>query len=292
MRNEGAEGVRRVEGVAGEEAIPSTRPTRILMLGDVVGKPGRRAVVEHLPKLIEEHHPHIVIANGENAAGGLGITKETALPLFDAGVGVITLGNHVWTQRDAAEFIQAEQRIIRPANLPPGLPGRGAGVFAAGSGGKVGVINLLGRTFMAPVDDPFRAADALIDEISRETPVIVVDMHAEATSEKGAMGRYLDGRASAVLGTHTHVPTCDERILPGGTAFVTDIGMVGPRDSVLGMKVDTVLDYFRTLVKPRFEVASGAAVVSAVVLDVDPVTGGAQSISRITVQESQTATGG
>ena len=259
---------------------------RVLMLGDVVGKPGRRALSQHLPELLDEHRPDIVIANGENLAGGLGITKDSALPLFAAGVDVITLGNHVWAQKEAEGFVAEESRIIRPANLPPGLPGRGAGVFLAKNGCKVGVINLLGRTFMLPVDDPFRAADALIDEISSDTPVIVVDMHAEATSEKGAVGWYLDGRVSAVIGTHTHIPTCDERILPKGTAFITDIGMVGPRDSILGMEVETVVENFRMAMRHRFEVAGGPAVVCGVILEAEDETGRAASISRIQIRET------
>ncbi|MEN6370560.1 MAG: TIGR00282 family metallophosphoesterase [Armatimonadota bacterium] len=258
---------------------------RILMLGDVVGRPGRTAVSRHLPRLIEEHQPEIVIANGENAAGGLGINKGTAVPLFDAGVNVITLGNHVWTQQGMNELLGSEPRIIRPANLPPGLPGRGFGVFKTKDGNKIGVMNLLGRTFMEPVDDPFRATDAIVREIQRETPVIVVDIHAEATSEKAAIAWYLDGRVSAVLGTHTHIPTCDERVLPGGTAFLTDIGMVGPRDSILGMKVDVVVERFRTQVKQKFEVASGPAILSGVIIDVDNQTGRASSISRVSVIE-------
>lgn len=255
------------------------------MLGDIVGRPGRNAVSQHLPRLIKEHQPEVVIANGENAAGGLGINRNTALPLFDAGVNVITLGNHVWAQQGIEELLDSELRIIRPANLPPGLPGRGFGVFKTKAGNKIGVMNLLGRTFMDPVDDPFRAADAALDEILPETPIIIVDMHAEATSEKAALAWYLDGRASAVLGTHTHIPTCDERVLPNGTAFVTDIGMVGPRDSILGMNVDVIVERFRTQMKQKFEVATGPAILSGVIIDVDNQTGRAASISRVTVIE-------
>lgn len=255
------------------------------MLGDVVGRPGRHAVGKYLPGLIDERRPDIIIANGENSAGGLGITKDTALPLFDAGVDVITLGNHIWAQSGMNEFLQDEMRVIRPANLPPGLPGRGGGVFKTRSGAKIGIINLLGRIFMEPVDDPFRAADVLIEEISQQTPVIIVDMHAEATSEKGAMGWYLDGRVSAVFGTHTHVPTCDERILPGGSAFITDIGMVGPLNSILGVKTEAVIEKFRMTTKQRFEVASGPSVVCGVALDVDDKTGKAKSIDRFRIVE-------
>jgi metallophosphoesterase (TIGR00282 family) len=258
---------------------------KILMLGDVIGRTGRYAVSHHLPKLTEEYHPDVIIANGENAAGGLGITRDTALPLFAAGIDVITLGNHVWAQRGTGEFLNEDPRVIRPANVPPGLPGRGGAVFQTKTGGKIGVINLLGRTFMEPMDDPFRAADVLIAEIRQETPVIIVDMHAEATSEKGAMAWYLDGRVSAVLGTHTHIPTCDERILPKGTAFITDIGMVGPYDSILGMKVEIVLEKFLTQVKQKIDVAKGPAIIGGVVIDADDETGRAQSISRIKIVE-------
>jgi metallophosphoesterase (TIGR00282 family) len=255
------------------------------MLGDVVGRPGRQAVARYLPQLVKEHRPDIVVANGENAAGGLGISRDTALPLFAAGVEVITLGNHVWAQKGAEELYRDDERVIRPANLPPGLAGRGGGVFKTRSGAKLGVINLLGRTFMEPMDDPFRAADIIIEEIRQETPVILVDMHAEATSEKGALAWYLDGRVSAVVGTHTHVATCDERILPKGTAFLTDVGMVGPRDSILGVKIDAVLEKFLKQTRLRFEVADGPVIMNGVVLEVDDDTGRASSISRISVVE-------
>ena len=258
---------------------------RILMLGDVVGKTGRQAVSRYLPELVDQHRPDIVIANGENSAGGLGITRDTALPLYDAGVDVITLGNHIWAQQGMEDLLNVEMKVIRPANLPPGLPGRGGGVFTTRSGVKVGVINLLGRIFMEPVDDPFRAADAMIQEVTKETHIIIVDMHAEATSEKGALGWYLDGRVSAVLGTHTHVPTCDERILPRGTAFITDVGMVGPRNSILGVKVEAVIEKFRLMTKKKFEVASGPAVLYGVTVEVDNETGKAKSISRIKIVE-------
>ncbi len=255
------------------------------MLGDIVGRPGRQAVGHYLPKLVEEHQPDIVLANAENAAGGLGISKDTALPLFAAGVDAITLGNHVWAQRGSEEFIESELRVVRPANLPPGMPGRGFFVFDTKNGNKIGVVNLLGRTFMEPMDDPFRAADAAVAEIRDQTRTIVVDIHAEATSEKAALAWYLDGRVSAVLGTHTHVATCDERILPRGTAFITDIGMVGPRDSILGMKVDVILEKFIRGTKMRAEVAGGPVVLGGVLIDVDDTTGSAVSISKIKVLE-------
>lgn len=255
------------------------------MLGDIVGKPGRNAVGKHLPRLIEEHKPDFIIANGENAAGGLGINRATANPIFAAGVDVITLGNHVWAQRGIEDLLEDEPRLIRPENLPPGLPGRGFKLFTAKSGVKIGVMNLLGRTFMEPVDDPFRAADAAIEEMQQQTRIIIVDMHAEATSEKAALAWHLDGRVSAVLGTHTHVPTCDDRILPNGTAFITDIGMVGPYNSILGLNVEKIVERFRTQMKQKFEVAEGPAVVNGVILDVGNMTGRASSISRVTILE-------
>jgi len=264
---------------------------KIIFIGDVNGRPGRRAVADHLPDLKKAYGVDFVIANGENAAGGVGISKDTALPLFAAGVDVITLGNHVWAQRGVEEFLNEDPRVIRPANLPSGLAGRGAGVFNAVIDNnpdkvvKVGVINLLGRVFMEPVDDPFKTADKLIEEMKDQAKIIIVDMHAEATSEKGAIAWYLDGRVSAVLGTHTHVPTCDERVLPRGTAFITDVGMVGARDSILGMKVDAVVNKFLTMMKQKHEVGSGPAVLSGVVLEIDSETGRAISIDRISVIE-------
>lgn len=258
---------------------------KILMLGDVVGKPGRRAVHDHLPELIAEHDTDIVIANAENAAGGAGITRETALPLFDAGVDVLTLGNHAFAQKEAEAFIDSDPRVIRPANYPPSAPGRGWGVFSTKRGGKVGVINLLGRTFMLALDDPFRAADAALAEINLETRVTLVDIHAEATSEKGAVAWDFDGRVSAVIGTHTHVPTCDERVLTRGTAFITDVGMVGPKESILGVRPELVVEHYHKQMKLRAEVATGPAVLNSVLIDVDEETGRARSIRRIVVEE-------
>jgi len=258
---------------------------RILMLGDVVGRPGREAVSRYLPGMIDDYEPDFILANGENLAGGLGITNETALPLFESGVDVITLGNHVWAQRQSENFIATEPRVIRPANLPPEVPGRGAGVFNTRSGRLVGVINLLGRIFMTPVDDPFRAADEVVSRLKSETPIIVVDFHAEATSEKAALAWDLDGRVSAVLGTHTHVQTSDDRLLPRGTAFITDVGMVGPYDSILGLKPDVVISNFRLQMKPKVEIASGSVVVCGVLVDVDDESGMAVSISRLRIIE-------
>jgi len=237
------------------------------MLGDVVGRPGRRTVAQVLPLLREQYSPDLVIANGENAAGGLGITKDTAVALLDAGVEVITLGNHTWQKKDIAAFLEEETRLLRPANYPPMVPGRGSFVFKTSAGYEIGVVSLVGRTFMTPVDDPFRAADQIVSQLRSITPIIVVDMHGEATSEKYAMGWYLDGRVTAVIGTHTHVQTCDERILPKGTAYITDVGMVGPIDSILGLTPEIVINRFITQMPQRWEVAGGTTAAMGVVVD-------------------------
>ncbi|MCX8053690.1 MAG: YmdB family metallophosphoesterase, partial [Armatimonadetes bacterium] len=206
---------------------------RILFVGDVVGSPGRRALGKMLKALRSRLDANLVIANGENAAGGLGITRTTAAAILESGVDAITLGNHAFTKKDMLAYVDSEPRILRPANYPPEVPGRGWGVFEATTGDRVAVANLAGRTFMAPLDCPFRAADTIISEIGGEPKTLIIDMHAEATSEKLAMGWYLEGRVSAVIGTHTHVQTADEKVLPGGTAYITDAGMTGVHDSVL-----------------------------------------------------------
>lgn len=250
---------------------------RILMVGDVVGKPGRRAVAASLPALRRELEVDTVIANGENLAAGRGITRATAQELFDAGVDVITSGNHVFDQREGVAFLDSEAPVLRPLNYPPAVPGRGL----LRRGGLV-VMNLMGRTFMADIDCPFRAADEALASLESGTP-IVVDMHAEATSEKVAMGRYLDGRVSAVLGTHTHVPTADARLLPGGTAFVCDVGMVGPKESIIGNEIDAVLRRFLTQLPTRMPVAekSPVWVFNGVLVHIDDTSGRAREIRRI-----------
>lgn len=256
---------------------------RLLFLGDVVGRPGRRAVAALLPGLIREHSPALVIANGENAAGGLGLDAKTSRQLFDAGVQVLTSGNHVWKIKEFHATLNSEPHILRPANYPPGAPGRGMGVYDGG-GVNVAVINLMGRTYMEAIDCPFRAADALLDELdAREQPVPVrlVDFHAEATSEKIALAYHLAGRVSAVLGTHTHVQTNDARILPGGTAALTDAGMCGVRDSALGMNQDVIIERFITGLPKRFSVASGEELVSGAWVDVDPKTGTALGVGLV-----------
>ncbi|SFR01906.1 hypothetical protein SAMN05660706_10784 [Desulfoscipio geothermicus DSM 3669] len=254
---------------------------RLLMIGDVVGRLGRRAVKENLPGLVRDEQIDLVIANGENAAGGNGITREVALELFAAGVEVITMGNHVWNKKEIINYIDRENRVIRPANYPPGAPGAGFGRFQTRKGVIVGVVNLSGRVFMPDMDCPFRCADAILEAFKGKSSVILLDFHAEATSEKAAMAYYLDGRISAVCGTHTHVQTADERILEKGTAFITDVGMTGPQDSVIGVKKELVIEKFLTQMPRKFEVASGLYQFNAVVIDVDQESGRALNIKRI-----------
>jgi len=252
-----------------------------MIIGDVVGSPGREALKRCVSLLREQHQIHACIANGENAAGGFGLTAQTAEEMFAGGIDFITGGNHIFDKRDFGEYLESSNRVIRPANYQPALPGRGAGTFAA-DGVTVGVLNLMGRTFMPPMDDPFRCADAMVSDLRRRTPIIVVDVHAEATSEKVAMGRYLDGRVSCVVGTHTHVQTADEQIFPGGTAYISDLGMTGPMDGVIGMEQGAVLDRFLTGLSERFNVQkSGMKQFNAAVVSIDRGTGKATEIKRI-----------
>jgi len=255
----------------------------VLHIGDVVGRIGRRALARVLPDLIEQYDPGFVVVNGENAAGGTGITGSTADELFAQGADCITTGNHVWAQREALELLDRDSRILRPANYPPGVPGRGAVVMPARQPGlQVGVINLCGRVFMRELDCPFRGAYVLIEWMREQTALVFVDFHAEATSEKGALGRYLDGRVTAVVGTHTHVQTADERVLPGGTAYITDVGMTGATDSIIGVELEPVLRRFTTQMPARFDPPrSGPAMLCGVAMEVDPATGRAWSIERI-----------
>jgi metallophosphoesterase (TIGR00282 family) len=246
------------------------------MIGDAVGRPGRRAVQKFLPGLCHDYELSLVIANGENCAGGIGITSDTAKELFDCGVNVITTGNHVWAKKEIIPYLDGELPILRPLNFPPGAPGRG---FLEVKGALI--VNLIGRVFIGGFDCPFRAIDWLLSEIKSDSKVIIVDFHAEATSEKVAMGRYLDGRVSAVLGTHTHVGTVDAYILPKGTAYVTDVGMVGPVDSVIGVDTESAIRSFLTGMPHRFFVGEGTVVFDAVLVDVDEATGKAVSIQRI-----------
>lgn len=254
---------------------------RILMVGDVVGRPGRKAIKENVPDLVRSQQIDLTVVNGENAAGGKGITREIAREILAAGADIITMGNHVWQQKEALTLLAREERIVRPANYPPGVPGNGLQVLKTRSGVPVAVLNLAGRVFMEALDCPFRKADELLAALSPEVRVILLDFHAEASSEKIAMGWYLDGRVSAVCGTHTHVQTADERILPGGTAYITDVGMTGPVDSIIGVEKEAVLEKFLTGVPRRFEVATGPYQLNAVILDVDENTGRARSIQRV-----------
>ncbi|MFW5868925.1 MAG: TIGR00282 family metallophosphoesterase [Armatimonadota bacterium] len=260
----------------------------ILHVGDVVGKLGRRAVGEILPPLIRKHDAGLVVVNGENAAGGNGITASIADTIFASGADVITTGNHVWAQKEIEDLIEHDSRILRPANYPPGAPGSGFGVYPSRTeGAQVGVINLQGRIFMRELDDPFRAADEILEWMREETPVILVDFHAEATSEKIALSRHLDGRVSACVGTHTHVQTADEGVFPGGTAHITDVGMTGGTESIIGVEIEPVLERFRTQMPVRFEPPrSGPAVLCAVAVEVDPQTGRSWSIERIRIEQS------
>jgi len=254
---------------------------KILFLGDVVGKPGRRAIRFVLPRLIDREQLALVIANCENIADGAGVDPKGVYDLFDAGVDVLTSGNHVWRKRETVELIERERRLLRPANFPPGVPGRGTTVCETADGTPVAVLNLIGRVFMDSVDCPFRAAEGFLPELAARARVILVDMHCEATSEKGAMGWFLAGKVSAVLGTHTHVQTADERILPGGTAYVTDVGMCGPTESVIGVERELVLRRFLTHMPVKFEVAKGPVVVQGALVDVDAATGRATGIRRV-----------
>ena len=248
----------------------------VLVVGDVIGRPGRRAVGALLPGLRQQYGLDLVIANAENVAGGLGLTSTTAKALLDAGVDVLTSGNHIWAQKEIIPYLDSEMPILRPLNYPPGVPGRGYLLS-----GQALVVNLMGRTFIGNFDCPFRAMDKLLAELKHKPPVIIVDFHAEATSEKIAMGRYLDGRVSAVLGTHTHVGTIDAQLLPQGTAYVTDIGMTGPVDSVIGDDAEAVLRRFLTMMPHRLSVGKGKTIFNAVVVGVDDNSGQAISIDRI-----------
>jgi len=253
----------------------------ILVVGDIHGRPGREILRTLLPRLRKEHDAAFVIANGENAAGGVGVSPDVAEEMFAAGVDIITGGNHTWQNRDAYELLDSDSRLLRPLNYPPGVPGRGITVGQAKNGQRVAVLNLQGRVFMGELEDPFRMGRAEAERLRQTTPVIIVDFHAEATSEKIALGWYLDGRVSAVIGTHTHVQTADERILPNGTAYLTDVGMTGPRDGVIGMAKEEILERFLTQLPVRFQVAKGPTQLNAAVIDVDAETGRAKAIARI-----------
>lgn len=256
---------------------------RVLHIGDIFGQPGRRTLQELLPGVKAEYKPDLVIANGENAAGGIGLTPGTAGEIFLAGAEVITTGNHVWRHREVGRLLEDEPHVLRPQNYPPGAPGKGWVVVPVAGGIPVGVANLEGRVFMSNLDDPFRAADELLDGPLKDAAAVIIDFHAEATSEKAALAWHLDGRVSAVLGTHTHVPTADERILPGGTAFQSDIGMTGPHDTIIGVAPEVALSRFNTARPFRFQVGQGNERLQATIVDIDEQTGLADSIQRIDI---------
>lgn len=258
---------------------------RILFIGDVVGSLGREMITTYLPLLKQKHQPNVTIINGENAASGRGITEKIYKKFMTDGAQMITMGNHTWDNRDIFEFIDDAKCLIRPANFPEGTPGKGL-AYVRYNNVEVAVINLQGRTFLADLDDPFRKADELIAEARERTDMIFVDFHAETTSEKEAMGFYLDGRVSAIVGTHTHVQTADERILPRGTAYITDVGMTGPYDACLGMNKEAVISRFLTQMPTRFEVPKeGRTTLSGTLVDIDTKTGLAKRIERIVINE-------
>ncbi len=256
-----------------------------LFISDIVGDPGRRAVKQHLVALRREHSVSLVVANGENAAGGFGITPKISDELLAMGIDVITTGNHVWDKKEIVEHIDREERLIRPANFPPGVPGNGS-VLAEADGVTVGILNLMGRVFLSTIDCPFRRGREEVRALKdKGAKVVLVDFHAEATSEKMAFAHFMDGSVTAVLGTHTHVQTADERILPKGTAYITDVGMTGPHDSVIGVTADIAIDRFLLQTPKRFDTAKGPATLQAVLVSADTETGRATRIERISLAE-------
>lgn len=258
---------------------------KVLYIGDIMGEPGRRAIARTLHKVVAQHAVDLVIGNGENVAGGFGITPELAHELYEMGLAVITTGNHAWDKKEIIEFIRHEPRLLRPANYPDGVPGRGSIVVETPGGERLGVLQVMGRAYMPTLDCPFQVARREVARLKTETRAIIVDMHAEATSEKMAMGHFLDGEVAAVVGTHTHVQTADEQILPKGTAYITDIGMTGPIHSVIGIKKELAIEKFLTGMPRRFEVASGPAVLSAVLVELDGAVGKAISIQRFRIPD-------
>jgi 2',3'-cyclic-nucleotide 2'-phosphodiesterase len=264
-----------------EKPLFTVWPVKLLFLGDIVGQPGRKAVKELLPMLRKRHDVRIVVANGENAAGGSGINPKTADEIFSAGVDVITSGDHLWDQKEVTLLLENEPRFLRPLNYPPGTVGQGARVFQGDGYPPFAVINVQGRVFLPPLDDPFRCVQAEVPRLRTQTKIILIDMHAEATSEKIAMARMLDGQISALIGTHTHVQTADEQIFPGGTAFLCDAGFTGPHDSVLGREIEPVVKRFLTNTPQRFEVAKDRVLLQGALLNIDDTSGRALSIQRI-----------
>ena len=254
---------------------------KLLFIGDIVGEPGRRAVKQLVPVLRARHGLDLVIANGENSAGGSGITPRTAAEIFSAGVDIITSGDHLWDQKEVMDLLANEPRFIRPLNYPAGTPGHGSTIFQAENRPPVAILNLQGRTFMAALENPFRAAPIEVKRLRQTTPIIFVDMHAEATSEKIAIARLLDGTVSAVVGTHTHVQTADEQIFPGGTAYLSDAGFTGPQESVLGREIEPVIRRFLTYQPQRFEVAKHRVMLHGAVIEIDEGSGKALRIERV-----------
>src|SRR5438445_2431242 len=260
---------------------------RLLFIGDIVGRPGRDLVRQGVRGLVEHHRIDLVIANAENAAAGFGITREIGDQLLDWGIDVMTSGNHIWDKKEALDYIGTEPRLLRPANYPAGAPGKGTYLARTEDGRTVGVVNIMGRVFMLNIDDPFQVALREIEALKLRTRIVFVDFHAEATSEKIAMGWHLDGKATAVVGTHTHVQTADERILPKGTAYLTDVGMTGPHDSIIGVEIEPALNRFLTALPSRFETATANPRLNAVLVDVDEQTGLATDIERLSYSQDE-----
>jgi metallophosphoesterase (TIGR00282 family) len=260
---------------------------RLLFIGDIVGRPGRDLVRQGLRGLVDFHRIDLVIANAENSAAGFGITREIGDQLLDWGIDVMTSGNHIWDKKEALDYIGTEPRLLRPANYPAGAPGNGTYLARTRDGRSVGVVNIMGRVFMLNIDDPFQVVLREIDALKARTRIVFVDFHAEATSEKIAMGWHLDGKVTAVVGTHTHVQTADERILPKGTAYLTDVGMTGPHDSVIGVEIDAVLGKFLTGLPAKFETATGNPRLHAVIVEADEQTGRATEIERLSLSADE-----
>lgn len=256
---------------------------KVLFIGDIVGKGGRTAVKALLPNLVDKYKIDLVIANGENIAAGFGLTGSLVDELFKTGVHIITTGNHVWDKKEFIPYISKDNRVLRPLNYPPGVPGTGSIAITLQNGLKVAVINISGRVFMTGMDCPFRTGQAEIERLSKETDIIIIDFHAEATSEKIAFGYFVDGKVSAVIGTHTHVQTADEKILPNGTAYITDVGMTGPCHSVIGMEINQIIQRFLTSMPARFETAQGDTILSAVAIEINNDTGRATGIQRLQI---------
>jgi 2',3'-cyclic-nucleotide 2'-phosphodiesterase len=260
---------------------------RILFIGDIVGRPGRQLVRLGLSPIVSRHEIDFVVANGENSAAGFGITREIGDELLELGIDVLTSGNHIWDKKEALDYIGTEPRLLRPANYPPAVPGNGSYVARARNGQTVGVINVMGRAFMLNIDDPFAVVLREIEAMRQRTRIIFVDFHAEATSEKAAMGWHLDGKVTAVVGTHTHVQTADERLLLKGTAFLTDVGMTGPHDSIIGVEIEPALARFLTGLPARFETATANPRLNAVIVDADEATGKAKDIERLSYSQDE-----